>query len=112
MAETFARETAERLIQSAAWASYCQAKLLPLYSQVSAMLDETKDDHRYLQGLKHGLRMALSMPYEAAQQPGPLEADWRRRWNQTPAEIALQQTPESLEAMQAVRTRPPQSHLA
>lgn len=112
MAETFARETAERLIQSAAWASYCQTKLLPLYSQVSAMLDETRDDHRYLQGLKHGLRMALSMPYEAAQQPGPLETGWRRPWNQTPAETAIQQTPEGAEAMAAMRSRPPTSHLA
>lgn len=112
MAETFLQEMAERLIHSAAWVAYYQAKLLPLYSQVSAMLDETKDDHRYLQGLKHGLRMALSMPYEAAQQPGPLETGWRRPGHATPADLMQQQTPKDSEDMQAVRIRPPGSHLA
>jgi hypothetical protein len=113
MTTSLDQEMAERLIMAVAWDAYVQAKLLPLYAQVSAMLDEAKDDHRYLQGLKHGIRMALSMPYEVAQKTGPLEGGWRRPANSTPGQQAemAQMREDAMRAMPGP-LHPPTSHLA
>jgi len=66
------REAIERLIRSTAWDELLTYVLLPLYVQVTHGLDTARDDHRYLQGMKEGLRLAIERPYGIVEQPSPL----------------------------------------
>lgn len=64
----------ERLVRSAPWREYREHVLLPAYGRVSQALDVAQSDHRYLQGLKEGLRLAMVEPYRLLGLPSPLEA--------------------------------------
>ena len=66
------RELLDRLIRSTPWREFVQHLLVPQYLQVTRALDTARDDHRYLQGMKEGLRMAIEQPYALTEQPSPL----------------------------------------
>ena len=53
----------ERLVRSSAWREYRDRVLLVNYQGVTQALDTVQADHRYYQGLKAGLRLALEQPY-------------------------------------------------
>ena len=63
----------ERLIRSSTWREYREHVLLPAYSRVAQALDVAQSDHRYLQGLKEGLRLAMVEPYRLLGLSSPLE---------------------------------------
>jgi len=63
----------ERLVRSYTWREYREQLLLPAYGRVSQALDVAATDHRYLQGLKEGLRLAMMEPYRLLGLPAPLE---------------------------------------
>jgi hypothetical protein len=63
----------ERLVRSITWREYREQVLLPAYGRVAQTLDVATSDHRYLQGLKEGLRLAMVEPYRLLQLPSPLE---------------------------------------
>jgi hypothetical protein len=66
------REMLDRLIRSSPWREYLLHALVPHYLQVTHALDVAREDHRYLQGVKEGLRLAIEQPYLATEQPSPL----------------------------------------
>ena len=61
----------QRLVNSTPWRAYAEWLLAHL-GDVSAQLDQTKDDHRFLQGYKFALKLALEQPYNAGLMPSPL----------------------------------------
>jgi hypothetical protein len=63
----------ERLVRSSTWREYRDRVLLPAYGRVAQTLDVVREDHRYLQGLKEGLRLAMEEPYRLLGLPSPLE---------------------------------------
>jgi hypothetical protein len=69
------RELLDRLTRSTPWREYLQHALIPHYLQVTHALDSAREDHRYLQGMKEGLRMAIEQPYVVCEQPSPLTLD-------------------------------------
>lgn len=61
----------QRLVASEAWREYA-AYLIAQYAETSAALDVTKDDHRFLQGMKLARQFAIETPYVLAGVPSPL----------------------------------------
>jgi hypothetical protein len=66
------RELLDRLTRSTPWREYLLNVLVPHYLQVTHALDVAREDHRYLQGVKEGLRLAIEQPYLTTGQPSPL----------------------------------------
>lgn len=63
----------ERLVRSSTWREYREQVLLMAYGRVAQALDVAQSDHRYLQGLKEGLRLAMVEPYRLLGLPSPLD---------------------------------------
>jgi hypothetical protein len=61
----------QRLVVSRPWQDYVEWLLIQ-FDQTAQRLDQTDGDHRFVQGLKHGLRLALETPYRAAGMDSPL----------------------------------------
>ena len=66
------RDLLDRLTRSLGWREFLTRELVPRYLQMTHALDTAREDHRYLQGVKEGLRMAIEQPYVLTEQPSPL----------------------------------------
>lgn len=71
-------QTMQRLVLSRPWQAYLDW-LLVQYDQVCQRLDQTTDDHRFVQGVKHGLTLALETPYRVGEMDSPLSRPSQRR---------------------------------
>lgn len=69
-------ETMERLINSSAWQAYLRDFLLPTFALAVARYDGTPDDHRFWQGWKLALKVAIESPYQRTGRQGPLDLRW------------------------------------
>jgi hypothetical protein len=61
----------QRLVNSTPWRAYAEWLLAHL-GEISAQLDHAKDDHRFIQGYKYALKLALEQPYTVGLMPSPL----------------------------------------
>lgn len=65
-----------RLIESSAWQSYLRDFLLPTFARAMDRYDSTNVDHRYWQGWKLALKIAMEKPYEVAGRQSPVALRW------------------------------------